>query len=356
MRALDIEAVRAFIMTVDLKGFTRAAAALDATQSAISLRIKRLEDVLGRRLLERTPRHVSLSADGEAFLPRARLLLAAHQDAIGSFEAERRRLVVGISHHIVGTELPFLLKSISAAEPSLLLEMRVMTSKEVLAEFDAGAVDAAIVLRHDNRRQDGTLLLHESFGWMAAPDFEHRDGTPLRLATQAEPCSCPEHGNRRPGPSGSTVDGGIRRRWCNHDRRGRLCRPGRCRTRPPCSASRYDRYRPAAAASRLASTRGRDLRERYRRAGEKRITIPRRRDLLDSRLSVIAAAKTGSIDVWRCVTRHALMLISGLGCRNGQIAYDNLASHADCQSDYLGSGLHGGSIASHRSIQNESYD
>lgn len=189
MKSLDIGAVRAFIMTVDLKGFTRAAAALDATQSAISLRIKRLEDRLGRRLLERTPRHVRLSADGEAFLPRARALLIAHQDAVGSFEAERRRLVVGMSHHIVGTELPFLLKSISAAEPSLVLEMRVTTSKEVLAEFDAGALDAAIVLRHDNRRHDGALLLQESFGWMAAPDFEHRDGAPLRLATQAEPCS-----------------------------------------------------------------------------------------------------------------------------------------------------------------------
>ncbi len=189
MRSLDIEAVRAFIMTVDLKGFTRAASALDATQSAISLRIKRLEDALGRRLLERTPRHVRLSADGEAFLPRARLLLAAHQDAVRSFDAERRRLVVGISHHIVGPELPFLLKSIGAAEPSLVLEMRVMTSKEVLADFDAGTIEAAIVLRHDNRRQDGTLLLHEQFGWMAAPEFEHRDGTPLRLATQAEPCS-----------------------------------------------------------------------------------------------------------------------------------------------------------------------
>ena len=189
MKSLDIEAVRAFIMTVDLKGFTRAASALDATQSAVSLRIKRLEDLLGRRLLERTPRHVRLSADGEAFLPRARTLLAAHQDAVSSFDAERRRLVVGISHHIVGSELPFLLKSISAAEPNLLLEMRVMTSKEVLAEFDAAALDAAIVLQHDKRRHDGLLLLRESFGWMAAPEFEHREGTPLRLATQAEPCS-----------------------------------------------------------------------------------------------------------------------------------------------------------------------
>ncbi len=189
VKSLDIEAVRAFIMTVDLKGFTRAAAALDATQSAVSLRIKRLEDILGRRLLDRTPRHVRLSADGEAFLPRARILLAAHGDAVGSFDAERRRLVVGISHHIVGTELPFLLKSISAAEPGLLLEMRVMTSKEVLAEFDAGALDAAIVLRHDNRRHDGALLMQEAFAWMAAPEFEHRDGAPLRLATQAAPCS-----------------------------------------------------------------------------------------------------------------------------------------------------------------------
>jgi DNA-binding transcriptional LysR family regulator len=33
------------------------------------------------------------------------------------------------------------------------------------------------------------LLLEEQFGWMAAPDFVHRSGEPLRLATQAEPCS-----------------------------------------------------------------------------------------------------------------------------------------------------------------------
>jgi DNA-binding transcriptional LysR family regulator len=189
MRSLDIEAVRAFVMTVDLRSFTRAGAALDTTQSAVSLRIKKLEDALGRRLLERTPRQVRLSADGDAFLPRARLLLAAHQDAIGSFDTERRRLVVGISPHIVGMELPFLLRSMGVVEPSLVLEMRVANSAELLAGFDAGALDAAVVLRHDNRRQDGETLLNETFGWMAAPEFEPRAGEPLRLATQAEPCS-----------------------------------------------------------------------------------------------------------------------------------------------------------------------
>src|ERR1043166_5143936 len=99
MRALDIEAVQAFVLTADLKSFTRAAEAMETTQSAVSLKIRRLEDGLGRRLLERTPRLVRLSAEGAAFLGAARNLVAAHQSAIGSFAVEHRRLVVGISHH-----------------------------------------------------------------------------------------------------------------------------------------------------------------------------------------------------------------------------------------------------------------
>jgi DNA-binding transcriptional LysR family regulator len=189
MKVLDIEAVQAFVLTADLKSFTRAAEAMDTTQSAVSLKIKRLEDGLGRRLLERTPRLVRLSADGNAFLGPARNLVAAHQGAVGSFGAERRRLVVGISHHIVGAELPLLLRRMSNAEPSVVLEMRISTSREVLDELEHGVIDAAIVLSHDNRRRDGETILEETFGWMAAPDFEHHPGEPLRLATQAEPCS-----------------------------------------------------------------------------------------------------------------------------------------------------------------------
>jgi DNA-binding transcriptional LysR family regulator len=89
------------VLVADLKNFTRAAEVLDMTQSAVSLKIKRLEEGLGRRLLERTPRLVRLSADGCAFLGPARSLIVAHQGAIGSFGVEQRRLVVGISLHIL---------------------------------------------------------------------------------------------------------------------------------------------------------------------------------------------------------------------------------------------------------------
>jgi DNA-binding transcriptional LysR family regulator len=189
MKALDIEAVQAFVMVADLKSFTRAAQALGTTQSAVSLKIRRLEEGLGRRLLERTPRLVRLSADGIMFLTPARSLVAAHQHALGAFEVEQRRLVIGISHHIVGAELPRLLKQMSAAEPQCVMEMRVSTSRAILEEFDGGVLDAAIILRHDKRRRGGDAILEEDFGWMASPGFEHRAGTPLRLATQAEPCS-----------------------------------------------------------------------------------------------------------------------------------------------------------------------
>ncbi len=189
MKALDIEAVQAFVLAADLKGFTRAAEALGTTQAAVSLKIQRLEKTLGHRLLDRTPRFVRPSPQGDLFLIPARALIAAHQEALGCFDRPARRLVVGISHHVVGAELAVLLERMNRAEPTLVLEMRVSTSRDTLADFDRGALDAAIVLQHDTSRRPGEVVLAEAFGWMASPDFEWRDGEPLRLATQPEPCS-----------------------------------------------------------------------------------------------------------------------------------------------------------------------
>jgi DNA-binding transcriptional LysR family regulator len=188
VNTLDVEAVQAFVLVADLASFTRAAEAMGTTQSAVSLKIKRLESGLGRRLFERTPRLVRLSAEGTTFLAAARQLVAAHQTAIGAFAVERRRLVVGISHHIGGADLARVLKRMNETDPGLVIELRIDTSRVMLEAFDGGALDAAIVLRGETRRRDGELLLQEAFGWMAAPDFNHQPGEPLRLATQAQPC------------------------------------------------------------------------------------------------------------------------------------------------------------------------
>ena len=189
MKTFDPEAVAAFVLVAELRSFTRAAETLAATQSSISLRIRRLEEALGRRLLERTPRSVRLSADGEAFLAPARELLAAHRRAAAAFDVPTRRLVIGISHHVVGTELPALLRQMNTQDRQVTIELRVGTSRAMFEAFERDALDAALVLRHDLRRNDGEVLLSESFGWMAAPDFAHRATTPLPMALQPAPCS-----------------------------------------------------------------------------------------------------------------------------------------------------------------------
>ena len=84
--ALDIDAVRAFVLVAELQSFTRTAQATGTTQSAVSLKLKRLEARLAARLVERTPRLVRLTAEGAAFLDRARELLAVHDR-----DADRRR-------------------------------------------------------------------------------------------------------------------------------------------------------------------------------------------------------------------------------------------------------------------------
>src|SRR5579885_3309678 len=98
---LDLTAVRAFVLTADLMSFTRAADRLGTSQAAVSMKLRRLEAQLNKRLLERTPRYVRLSADGTAFLPAARHLLQAHDLAMAATDAERRRLSIGISQHLV---------------------------------------------------------------------------------------------------------------------------------------------------------------------------------------------------------------------------------------------------------------
>jgi DNA-binding transcriptional LysR family regulator len=186
MRALDLDAVNAFVLVADLHSFTRAAEATGTTQSAVSLKLKRLEQYLGRRLIERTPRLVRLSAAGAAFLDRARELLAAHERAIGG-DAVVSRLGFGISDHAAGPELAVLLARVNGYDPNLRLDVRIGASRDIIASFDRGELDAVIV-RREGERRDGETLLKDRFGWFASPTFRHRAGEPLRLATLTHSC------------------------------------------------------------------------------------------------------------------------------------------------------------------------
>ena len=187
MTSLDVDAVKAFVVIADLKSFTRAAEVLGTTQGAISVTLKRLEDRLGKKLIERTPRLVRLSSEGAAFLEPARDFLAAHDRALAGLAPIRRRFALGIATHVGGPEVPTLLMRLNAYDPALTIEVRLKDSRELLDAFDGGEIDAAIILREDDRR-DGEVLAPEHFGWFAAPGFVHRPGEPLRLAASSPAC------------------------------------------------------------------------------------------------------------------------------------------------------------------------
>lgn len=184
---LDLDAVRAFVRIAELGSFTRAAEALQTTQAAVSLKLKRLEGRLGCRLLERTPRYVELSVRGAAFLRDARDLLEVHDRALAAFAPARQRLAIGISDHVAGPELPALIARMNAQDPQLLIEIRIGSSGDLLQSFDRRELDTVIVRFHAGR-SDGELVAEEKFGWFAAPHWQHRAGEPLPLATMAEPC------------------------------------------------------------------------------------------------------------------------------------------------------------------------
>ena len=187
MKTLDLDAVQTFALTASLMNFTRVAEATGTTQSAVSLKLKRLEDFLGRRLFERTPRSVRLTDDGAAFLDHAKVLLDANERALSVEGAPVPRLKLGISDHAAGPELPEMLGRLYAADPSLALDITVGFSHVLLETFDKGKLDGVIV-RQEAGRRGGEILADDEFAWFASPSFQWRRGQPLRIANLAAPC------------------------------------------------------------------------------------------------------------------------------------------------------------------------
>jgi DNA-binding transcriptional LysR family regulator len=187
MPLLDLSTLQAFILVAELRSFTYAADVLGSTQSAISLKLKRLEAQLGRTLLERTPRSVRLSVEGQNFLPLAKDMLAANERAFAESAEPPRKLVLGMSDHVAGPEFPALLTLLAAHDPNLLLEVKIGTSRDMLLRFDEGELDAAIV-RKEGRRKDGESLFEDKFGWFAAISQGHKMHGTLRLISLTDDC------------------------------------------------------------------------------------------------------------------------------------------------------------------------
>lgn len=139
---MDLEAVRTFVAVADGGQFQEAAADLSITQQAVSKRVAVLEKDLGVRLFTRTARGADLTIDGQAFLPHARELLRAEEQAADSVRPGRRALRVDV---IARRSAPAgLLRDFHHAHPETELDVVTLFEGEAaVAAVTAGTIDAS---------------------------------------------------------------------------------------------------------------------------------------------------------------------------------------------------------------------
>jgi DNA-binding transcriptional LysR family regulator len=168
---LDIDLLRCFATVAEQGGFTSAGTALGLTQSAISLKVKRLEDLLGRRVFERTSRRLSLTPDGEVLLVYARRLLSLNDEAVRRMIAPpvRGHLRLGVADHFVPQHLAPILARFARTYPDVRLEVEVGRSHELRASCERGQLDLVIGKRRDGETT-GTPIWTETLAWVTARD------------------------------------------------------------------------------------------------------------------------------------------------------------------------------------------
>src|SRR5215471_13569403 len=116
---LDLDLLKAFLAVAEHRSFTRAAATLNRTQSAVSVQIRRLEERLGTRLFHRTRAGVALTAAGEELRGFARRILALNAEAADALRARRIDGVVrlGVMDDYGTIVIPPLVASFAKSHP-----------------------------------------------------------------------------------------------------------------------------------------------------------------------------------------------------------------------------------------------
>ncbi|WP_119459870.1 LysR substrate-binding domain-containing protein [Rhodospirillaceae bacterium SYSU D60014] len=180
---LEIEALRTFVTIVDAGSHTRAGERLNLSQSAVSWKLKRLEDRIGRPLLAKDGRTLRLTDEGDVLLGHAREVLAAHDSAIAALAARdlRGEIRLGVTEELVTRGLARLAGGFARSYPKVRLSLRVDQSRVLDAALNAGEIDLAILQTcADDVLDEDVVLNREPLAWVAArPAVAAQDPLPL---------------------------------------------------------------------------------------------------------------------------------------------------------------------------------
>lgn len=191
---LDPDLLRAFVLIAEGGSFTRAAERVGRTQSAVSMQIRRLEEMLGHTLLVRTPKGVQPTPQGMWLLDRARALLALNDEIIGNFRAPPMvgKVRIGTPDDYALNWLPAILARFAEAHPAVELDVTCLNSDALAVQFQEGRLDLTLLSEgQEPRGIPAQRVWRGPLRWVgsATHALHRKDPLPLALSRPYNACT-----------------------------------------------------------------------------------------------------------------------------------------------------------------------
>ena len=147
MVTIDIDTMRALIAIEETGGITSAAEKLNLSQSAVSHKIKRLEERFNRQLLYRNKGRVHFNYDGEKLLGYAHKTIRLHDEACAGFLSSdlSGKLRLGITEDVSAPGIAQILSSFTTSYPNIVLTSRVAHTPDLLHWLENDEIDIGLI-------------------------------------------------------------------------------------------------------------------------------------------------------------------------------------------------------------------
>jgi len=189
---LDMDILRTFVAISETGSFTRAAQQVFRTPSAVSMQIKRLEEMLGRALFVREPRQISLTPEGETMLGYARQFLELNDEAVGQFLSPQvgGTVRLGTPDDLGTRVLPGILSQFARNYPAVQVNVRVGRSPDLIRRLDIGELDIALLIAEAGQRPHPMAepIYREPLVWVGREGGVALQRAPLPLAVADRGC------------------------------------------------------------------------------------------------------------------------------------------------------------------------
>ena len=190
---LEIDLLKTFAAIARTGSFSRAAQAVHRTPSAVSMQMKRLEEIVGRPLFAKDGRNVVFTEAGDDLLGYARRILRLNAEALARFRcADTAGMVrVGTPDDYATRFLPKILARFAASHPLVQVDVDCRPSTELAGRLEAGQLDIALVSAGLGCTvpTTGTIVHREKLVWAGVRWGEAHLRRPLPLAVSGTSCS-----------------------------------------------------------------------------------------------------------------------------------------------------------------------